>query len=312
MYSMPISNQNRKKSSHLLIYFSCPGSVMFVFGVPEDDGDVNLKWHLHCGDFRADPKIILNQLIRDEYDSRTFDLSSSFLFESVYLDTTYAHPKHRFPSQSQVIAACVEGCSKLLCGSYDPAGQKRLIPLKWMIAVGSYLIGKERIILALAEAFDVLIYADARKRSILRLLQWPELEDRLTDDPCATPLHLVSMGLLGKQKLADYRDSFEGRFSHVLGIRPTGWTFDDTGSCKEDSWRLEMPKIDGNAGLWLVPYSEHSSYQELEHFLRSISVRLVIPTVDNWGDVVLDSRRVGGDSTLLLKQWVLMNKKKVR
>ncbi len=270
---------------------------MFIFGVP--DSNSIKKWHLHCGDFRAAPSI-LNQKLSLPGGSENF---SNFMFESVYLDTTYAHPKHTFPPQEQVIAACVDGCSRLLGGQYDPSDQKRLIPLKWMIAVGSYLIGKERIILALAETFDLLIYADARKRSILRLLQWPELEDRLTDDPCATPLHFVSMSLLSKQKLADYRDYFQGRFSHVLGIRPTGWTFNTKESEPSDSWTLSMPKIDGTSGVWPVPYSEHSSYKELEEFLKAISVKQVIPTVDNWSDIVLDLRRVGGSTKALLYQW---------
>ena len=280
---------------------------MFIFGVPDSSSTDSksttsaLKWHLHCGDFRADP-IILNQKIQ----LFGCDSSEKFInlrFESVYLDTTYAHPKHTFPPQEQVIAACVDGCNRLLAGQYDPSGQKRLVPLKWMIAVGSYLIGKERIILALAETFDLLIYADARKRAILSLLQWPELEDRLTDDPLSTPLHFVSMNLLSKQKLSDYRDSFQGRFSHVLGIRPTGWTFNNKDSESDEPWSLTMPKIDGNSGVWPVPYSEHSSYKELGDFLNAITVKQVIPTVDNWSDIVLDLRRVGGSTKALLFQW---------
>ena len=276
---------------------------MFVFGVPHEGG---IKWHLHCGDFRAAPSIINQKLSYiEDFSVEKYLNFSDFRFESVYLDTTYAHPKHSFPPQDQVIAACVDGCSRLLHGNYDPAGQKRLVPLKWLIAVGSYLIGKERIILAIAETFDLLIFADERKRAILRLLQWPELEDRLTDNPAATPLHFVSMGLLSKQKLSDYRDSFQGCFSHVLGIRPTGWTF-DAHEVKE--WNLEMPKLDGNSGVWPVPYSEHSSFKELEAFLKALSVHCVIPTVDNWADVVLDSRRVGGDPSALLYQWARRKK----
>ena len=110
---------------------------MFVFGIPQDD---SMQWHLHCGDFRAAPSIINQNLSYFNEDKcREKHLKfSDFLFESVYLDTTYAHPKHSFPPQIQVIAACVEGCSRLLLGNYDPAGQKRLVPLKWLIAVGSY------------------------------------------------------------------------------------------------------------------------------------------------------------------------------
>ena len=285
---------------------------MFVFGIPV--GSIGMKWHLHCGDFRANPSILNQKLIYhegEEYFQGNVLHFTDFLFDSVYLDTTYAHPKHCFPPQDQVIGACVQGCSRLLNGNYDLAGQKRLVPLKWLIAVGSYLIGKERIILGIAETLNLLIYADARKRSILKLLKWPELEDRLTADPRATPLHLVSMALLSKQKLTDYRDSFQDRFTHVLGIRPTGWTFTNDPSKIESSnhlndynnWNLEMPRIDGNVGVWPVPYSEHSSYRELEHFLNSISVHRVIPTVDNYADIVLDSRRVGGNTKSLLSQW---------
>lgn len=272
---------------------------MFVFGVPSQGF---IKWHLHCGDFRADSSIF-NQKLKYFHNEEALKFDQDFMFQSVYLDTTYAHPKHSFPPQEQVIAACVDGFSRLLHGQYDPAGQKRLVPLKWIIAIGSYLIGKERIILALAETFDLLIYADQRKRSILKLLQWPELQDRLTDDPLATPLHFVSMSLLSKQKLTDYKDSFQGKFSHILGIRPTGWTFTGKESEDEREWNLALPKVDGNVGIWPVPYSEHSSYKELQAFLKKLSVHQIIPTVDNHADVVLDSRRLGGDNLKVLAQW---------
>jgi DNA cross-link repair 1A protein len=288
---------------------------MFIFGVPMLNTTSGMKWHLHCGDFRADPLIICEQTLSyfegDSMPARRLHFKD-FLFESIYLDTTYAHPKHSFPPQNQVISACVEGCRKLLAGAcVNPQGQRLLVPLKWVIAVGSYLIGKERIILALAIAFDLPIYADSRKRSILGLLNWPELEDRLTDDPLSTPLHLVSMSLLGKKKLSDYMESFKGTFTHILGIRPTGWTFDDQNSAAGEAssvFSLSMPKIDGNAGVWPVPYSEHSSYRELDEFLKEISFHQLIPTVDNWGDVVLDSRRSGNSSSSLLSQWSLRRK----
>ena len=100
---------------------------------------------------------------------------------------------------------------------------------KWLIAVGDYWIGKERIVLALAEFFDFKMYADDRKRGILAALEWPELSRRLTDDSLVTPLHIVSMAVLSKQKLNDYRGKFGGRFSHALGIKPTGWSFSNSG-----------------------------------------------------------------------------------
>lgn len=312
---------------------------MFIFGVPSDKINTTssrLQWVLHCGDFRAHRSILNQTLIYLERNnsseiSRTSRTETEeteetlhfkdFLFDSVYLDTTYANEKYTFPPQDLVIDACIHGCGRLLSGNYDPARQKRLVPLKWLIVVGSYLIGKERIILAVAEAFDLLIFADSRKRTILNLLNWPQLSKRLTDDPTATPLHLVSMSLLSKQKLSDYRDSFNGHFSHILGIRPTGWTFSSDPSASassaaaadvndnEDEYSLKMPQLSGNAGIWPVPYSEHSSFMELKEFLRSISVYKIIPTVENYSNVVLDTRAVGGNSDILLYQWAKSKEK---
>lgn len=73
--------------------------------------------------------------------------------------------------------------------------------------VGSYLIGKERIALGimyihlllqcfveLAKMLSSAIYSN--KNGILRCLMWPELENRLTDNPLLASVHFVSMGQL--------------------------------------------------------------------------------------------------------------------
>lgn len=265
----------------------CPGSVMFVFWDRSRD-----RWHLHTGDFRFHPGLLKGAKLQEEGGKgELFDVSQ-VLFDHVFLDTTYARPDYAFPSQDEVIASCISGCQSLFRGQHSKA-------TKWLIAVGSYLIGKERIILALADFFDCKIFADDRKRGILAALQWPELTRRLTDDPKATPFHIVSMAVLSKQKLNDYRARFSGRFTHVLGIRPTGWSF----SKAEPSATLEVPKTVSKeqATVWSLPYSEHSSYAELGQFLREVAFRRVVPTVDNWKGIGHDVAKCNYNTDLLLQ-----------
>ena len=265
----------------------CPGSVMFVFW----DGK-RQRWHLHTGDFRFHRGLLEGAKLRDAQDGTEYAVEE-MLFDHVFLDTTYARPDYAFPSQDEVIAACIAGCQALFAAKKPT--------MKWCIAVGSYLIGKERIVLALAEFFDCKIYADTRKRGILSALEWPALSTRLTDDPKATPLHIVSMAVLSKKKLNDYRASFCGRFTHILGIRPTGWSFSaNTSTNASTSTSMILPEIDSPATLWPLPYSEHSSFAELAQFLRSVAVRRVVPTVDNWGGRGWEVARFNYNTELLM------------
>lgn len=294
----------------------CPGSVMFVFG--ERGHGAAWTWCLHTGDFRAHPRIMDQVLVPADalVASVTGPVNARhLLYDCIYLDTTYADPKYVFPAQSAAVAACVEHVHELLVGAKDPQGQQRLAPLKLLVVFGSYFIGKERLVLALAERLDCTFYADQRKRAVLKELHWPQLTARLTEEPHFTAVHLASMAICGRERLGEYLESFEGRFTHVLGIRPTGWTFEErensepaagTSGCplsiKWHDWSFTGSNRRGHnvIGICGVPYSEHSSYAELADFLKQIAFRRVLPTVDNWGSTVWDLQAYGGDADRLL------------
>lgn len=77
----------------------CPGSVMFLFKLPfaaPSAGAPSTKVVLHCGDFRADPRM-------EEYPA-LWNLS----VDKVFLDTTYCRPDYDFPPQANVIETTVE------------------------------------------------------------------------------------------------------------------------------------------------------------------------------------------------------------
>ncbi|GAB5354923.1 hypothetical protein AAMO2058_000161100 [Amorphochlora amoebiformis] len=92
--------------------------------------------------------------------------------------------------------------------------------------------------------------------------------DVYTTNPRSSKVHVVPMGWLSYDKLASYAKSI-GSFDHVVGFRPTGWSGP---RCKKTS--------NGFVTLHHVPYSEHSTFNELKDFVRWLKPRKIIPTVN--------------------------------
>ena len=94
----------------------CPGSSIFLFEGPQtvNAGDSTFRSpyvgskrsfrYLHCGDFRACPKMVLHPAI------------AKAKIDTCYLDTTYLNPKYCFPPQPQVIEACAALARKTAIG----------------------------------------------------------------------------------------------------------------------------------------------------------------------------------------------------
>ena len=74
-----------------------------------------------------------------------------------------------------------------------------------------------------------------------------------------------------------------GRYSHVLGVVPTGWTH-EKGSSSDSSLRsIRIKSVNDRVSLCSVPYSEHSSYSELKRFVKFLQLKSasdVVPTVN--------------------------------
>ncbi|EIW58533.1 DRMBL-domain-containing protein [Trametes versicolor FP-101664 SS1] len=303
----------------------CPGSCLFLFEGKQtvNGGDSAYKSpfvgsprifrYLHCGDFRACPKHILHPAVKGKH------------LDHVYLDTTYLDPKYCFPPQPLVISACAELAKRLVQGraveDVDPGETKpRTVtgwftrkdkggdkgkekdkaasaPTKVLVVVGTYSIGKERIVKAIAKALDTKIYCDARKAAILRCEEDPELDALLTTDAYAAGVHLVPLGVIASDRLQDYVDRWKGRYSRAIGFRPTGWTF--TQPKGSDTLPPISTVITRSQGLGFthanlqpmrnststlqvygVPYSEHSSFFELTCFALSLDWGRMIATVN--------------------------------
>ncbi|KAI0769246.1 DRMBL-domain-containing protein [Irpex lacteus] len=296
----------------------CPGSCLFLFeGVQTvNAGDSAYKSpfvgskrvfrYLHCGDFRASPQHVNHPSIKGKH------------IDHVYLDTTYLDPKYCFPPQSQVITACAELARRLVVGdSTTTHGSKQGGKVdgwfaktfkskreddekpagKVLVVVGTYSIGKERIVKAIAKALNAKVYSDARKTAILRCQSDPELESLLTSDPLEAGIHLLPLGTIASDKLKIYLERYKGHFSKVIGFRPTGWTFSAPSGtetlpaiysviarsqAKSFTYANLNPMKNSTSTLQMygVPYSEHSSFFELTCFALSLDWGRMIATVN--------------------------------
>ena len=65
-------------------------------------------------------------------------------------------------------------------------------------------------------------------------------------------------------------------YDRILAFRPTGWTFSE----KLKSVNDIKPSIRPNVTLFGVPYSEHSSFDELKMFITALQPKNIIPTVN--------------------------------
>ena len=147
-----------------------------------------------------------------------------------------------------------------------------------LFLISTYVIGKEKILTAVAKQCGCLLYVTERKLSILKCLN---LEDMgiFTTDPTATNVHIVGWSFLG-ETWPYFRPNFgnmekfvtESGFSRVVGFVPTGWTY-------ELKKRTFSVRRKGSCQIHLVPYSEHSNYDELREYVGFLRPKEIIPTV---------------------------------
>ncbi|XP_057487838.1 DNA ligase 6 isoform X2 [Actinidia eriantha] len=236
----------------------CPGAVQFLFRI-QGSGGKNERY-VHTGDFRYCDSMKLEPV-----------LSEFVGCDAVFLDTTYCNPKFVFPSQEESIDYIVsviervgvenEGCTKSV-----------------LFLVATYVIGKERILLEISRKCNRKIHVDARKMGILRVLGFGE-DEIFTEEESDTDVHVVGWNVLG-ETWPYFRPNFlkmkeimnERGYSKVVGFVPTGWTYEV--KCNKFSVRTKDA-----FEIHLVPYSEHSNYEELREYVRFLKPKRVIPTV---------------------------------
>lgn len=186
--------------------------------------------------------------------------------DAVFLDTTYCHPKFVFPSQDESVNYVVDVVNQ--CDGGDDV----------LFLVATYVVGKEKILLELARRLGKKVHVDARKMEVLEALGYGE-SGEFTEDVLQTNIHVVGWNVLG-ETWPYFRPNFvrmkeimiERGYSKVVGFVPTGWTYE----VKHGKFAVRSKD---SCRIHLVPYSEHSNYDELREYVRFLKPKKVVPTV---------------------------------
>ena len=194
----------------------CPGAAVVAFRT----SDAPRSLHVHCGDMRYHPSILASLLALKN--------STSSNIGTVYLDTTYGHPKHTFCSQSDAVSSI----SSSIDSRWDDEG-------KTLFLLSCYSIGKEKVLHAATKGGSRKLYVTERKREMLQCISdgytvkpfekdcatstatsavegndeeegesFNHIVQHTTKDPLSSHLHVVPMSVAGSlfpYYLPDYR-----------------------------------------------------------------------------------------------------------
>ncbi|KAM4896539.1 DNA cross-link repair 1A protein [Sylvia borin] len=231
----------------------CPGAAMILFYLPS--GAVIL----HTGDFRADPSMKRYPALMDQQ------------IHTLYLDTTYCSPEYTFPSQQEVIQFAV-----------NIAFETVTLNPRTLVVCGTYSVGKEKVFLAIAEVLGSKASMSRDKYKTLQCLESAVVNSLISVDWKDTLLHVLPMMQINFKGLQDHLNKFSENFDQILAFKPTGWTYSDSCHSLEDI----KPQTRGKITIYGIPYSEHSSYLEMKHFVQWLKPRKIIPTVNvgDWRD----------------------------
>ncbi|GMM38783.1 DNA cross-link repair protein [Saccharomycopsis crataegensis] len=304
---------------------------------------------LHTGDFRVCKTIICNSLIANHkidklyLDTTYFDPRytfpdqdlvvkqfAEFVVELVYGvffqnlaesngkgDSTLLYFQKRitdFFTEKPKEPPKTKRKTKSKAGSYEneflgPSTGFNKFKYNYLICIGTYTIGKEKIAIELAKKLNLKIYANGAKREIFNTFtdsDHSSFRDLIIDDPFATNIHLVPMRSISSPALLEaYYKPLRLTYKNIIGIRPTGWTLRSKPSFtahelrtltneeilaatvnndKVHSFGIDDFYAQFNASkvlqIYNIPYSEHSSFRELCMFIILLNVQQVIPTVN--------------------------------
>ncbi|ORY82822.1 DRMBL-domain-containing protein, partial [Neocallimastix californiae] len=272
----------------------CPGAVLFLFSAPI--GNNKYFNALHTGDFRASIDQLMNPAIQG--------LKNSFM-DILYLDTTYLEPEHLFPSQDVVIKSVLDVLENIIIKGrtvkeYNNIEKDKKLKNEYhgvLVLVGTYLIGKEKVFIGIAKFLKSKIFVTNRKKKILECLNDENISVLITSNPDESCVHIVNMGQLSIENVNNYYNNYKHKYDMVIAFRPTGWVFKPKKGNKNqlapnnqqilenfNNLKLKPTYYNRNVSIWGIPYSEHSSFVELENFVRVLSsiapIRDIQPTVN--------------------------------
>ncbi|CAL9159626.1 unnamed protein product [Musa hybrid cultivar] len=237
----------------------CPGAVQFLFRTRVCEGQRPERF-IHTGDFRFHEQMRLDPVLCEFVGA-----------DAVFLDTTYCNPKFVFPSQEESVEYIVNTVKRFK-EQNEGSGESVLF------LIATYVIGKEKILLEISRRCGCLLQVDNRKMQVLSVLGFAG-SGVFTEDASASDIHVIGWNVLG-ETWPYFRPNFakmkeimaERGYNKAVGFISTGWL----NETKRDGFAVRVKDL---LEIHLVPYSEHSNYNELREYVRFLRPKRVIPTV---------------------------------
>ena len=222
----------------------CAGSVMFL--IKSSSGRV----FLHTGDFRysATSKAM----------TRALSVLSSVWIDVLYIDATFCHPSHRFPTKMDSALACAD-----LIRAERSKGSR-----VGAVFVCARQIGIEPFLAELCRVFAAKLWVDPRSWKHRHCALFAETAPFLTNDPSQAMFHVpfdfCAEWRAEKQKKKSKRRMFVVPSTLWFALRGCANT----------------PIVCDGDGLFHVLFSMHSDFFELRQFVGALNVRQLMPFND--------------------------------
>eukprot|EP00850_Spirogloea_muscicola_P007807 SM000040S14819 [mRNA] locus=s40:491944:495266:- [translate_table: standard] len=226
----------------------CPGAVMILLEPP--DG----KAVLHTGDFRFCPAMLEYPALKAVY------------VHTLILDTTFCQPQYDFPKQDIVIQYVIDA---ILVESFNPRS---------LFLIGTHLLGTEKLFLSVARALQKKLFVSPSKQRLLDCMGLTE-EDKawLVNKETESNIHVVPMWSIASfKRMASVARHYHRRFDTIIGISPSSCTLQR--SKKRAAGRRWQQ---GTLVRYEVPYVEHSSFRELQHFVQALAPEVIVPSTSD-------------------------------
>ncbi|KAK4326663.1 hypothetical protein Pmani_002822 [Petrolisthes manimaculis] len=197
---------------------------------------------LYSGDMRWYPELVEDPVLREVVVSRQLD--------RLYLDNTFSAPYCTFPSRQKA--------KQELFTIIDSFPDH-------IIKVGIRELGREDLLESVARRFQERILVTQSKFEYLQLLNY---SDAFTTDSDKARIHAVPMTRLNVSSHRKWNEEHP-TISIILTALFVGW---ENGPYSSQS----------DNGMFIVPYSDHSSYSELMEMVAQLAPRQIIPIVQHW------------------------------
>ncbi|GFP93757.1 5' exonuclease apollo [Phtheirospermum japonicum] len=223
----------------------CPGSVMYLFR-----GEFGCK--LYTGDFRWEK----NGNRVENARSMLLDALKNEKLDIMYLDNTYCNPTYTFPSREVAAKQVVDIITSH--PNHD-------------IIIGIDSLGKEDLLLYISRTLNIKIWVWPERLQIMHLLGFHK---NFTTQTSLTRVRAVPRYSFSIETLEGLN-----MLRPTIGIMPSGLPWASPKKKDHSKDISGSAKSNHNEYIFVVPYSDHSCFSEIQEFielLRPINIRGIV------------------------------------